>query len=213
MVQIVGTPSPIEFTVSEVLLSDIVFNPSLGSFLRNESADDLSGHPKATSQKLTLTDGKGQKVNKMMYVLQLGEDSSKVLKVSQTGLAGLGFQPGNPEEVSDMWSSATGGKQCFANATRLFHGLHIADLFGRVCACLRDKSQHDSFVRLTTEVELLQRLRKLVLASVHKMMRKPLNLLLKVLVETGVLEIVTGNEDPIKIKTNDVVTEEAVVSE
>merc|ERR1712113_811321 len=36
--------------------------------------------------------------------------------------------------------------------------------------------------------------------------------LVKVLVETGVVEIVTGNDQPVVIKTNDVVTEDAVAS-
>merc|ERR1712066_1039321 len=42
-------------------------------------------------------------------------------------------------------------------------------------------------------------------------MRKPLDLLLKVLAETGILEIIEDSEDPIKIKANDLVTEEVVV--
>merc|ERR1712048_620906 len=111
-----------------------------------------------------------------------------------------------------MWATATGGKQFGIKQRQFYEGLHISDLFGRVCACIRDKSQRDSFVRLTTQVEILQRLRKLVLKSVHKSMRKPLDLLIKVLVETGILEIVTGNEEPIKIKANEVVTEDAVES-
>merc|ERR1712048_275218 len=111
-----------------------------------------------------------------------------------------------------MWATATGGKQFGIKQRQFYEGLHISDLFGRVCACIRDKSQRDSFVRLTTQVEILQRLRKLVLKSVHKSMRKPLDLLIKVLVETGILEIITGNEEPIKIKANDVVTEDAVES-
>jgi hypothetical protein len=111
-----------------------------------------------------------------------------------------------------MWATATGGKQFGIKQRHLYEGLHISDLFGRVCASIRDKSQRDSFVRLSTQVEILQRLRKLVLKSVHKSMRKPLDLLIKVLVETGILEIITGNKEPIKIKANDVVTEDAVES-
>ena len=213
VVQIIqDATSAIHFKVTEVALADIIYNPHIGSYLRSESEPDLSGHPKATSQVLTLRDGKGKKLSKNAYALQEGDDDKKVLQVSAQGLDGLGFQP-VPTEVDEMWASANGGKQFGIKQRQCYEGLHVCDLFGRVCACIRDKSQRDSFVRLTTQVDILQHLRKLVLKSVHKSMRKPLDLLIKVLVETGILEIITGNEEPIKVKTNDVVTEDAVVSD